>query len=63
MKKQEYQRPTIKVHLPSSHLLQEPGIGVVDVSNPSPIGVKQYGEFDEVEDNMWGRVWGRVDDE
>ena len=59
MKKQEYQHPTIKVHIPSSHLL----IGVVDFSNPNPIGVKRNDFYEEDEEqNMWGRAWGRKDD-
>ena len=60
MKKQVYQHPNIKVHIPSSQLLQ---IGVGDVSNPRPIESKSSGLFEEDEQqNMWGRAWGRKDD-
>lgn len=58
MKKQEYQQPNIKVHVPSSHLL----IGVVDQSNSNPIGVKGNNSFDDTQEDMWGKVWGRTDD-
>ena len=63
MKKQEYQKPSVSVHVPACHLLDAP-IGVSDTYNDRPIEGKSNSVFeDESEDNyMWGRVWGRVDD-
>ncbi len=62
MKTDRYISPTIKVHAPSYKLLQ---IGVASgYNNDNPIESKGNNAFDEDEQNhMWGRVWGRVDDE
>ena len=59
MKKQVYQQPNIKVHVPSFSLMQ---IGVGDTSNSGPIESKGAGFMDEDEGDVWGRTWGRDDD-
>ena len=58
MKKQIYQKPNTKIHVPCE-LLQ---IGVGTGGNDGPIESKGNYAFEE-EENMWGKVWGRVDDE
>ena len=62
MKTDRYISPAIKVHAPSYKLLQ---IGVASgYNNDNPIESKGNNAFDEDDQNhMWGRVWGRVDDE
>ena len=50
MKKQEYQKPSVSVHVPACKLLDAP-IGVSGTYNDGPIEGKSN-----------GRVWGRVDD-
>lgn len=63
MKKQEYQKPSISVHVPACQLLSAP-IGVSGGYNGGPIEGKSNTVFEEEseENYMWGRVWGRVDD-
>ena len=63
MKKQEYQKPSVSVHVPACQLLDAP-IGVSDTYNGGPIEGKSNSVFEEEseENYMWGRVWGRVDD-
>ena len=63
MKKQEYQKPSVSIHVPACQLLDAP-IGVSDTYNDGPIEGKSNSVFEEEseENYMWGRVWGRVDD-
>ena len=61
MKKEQYISPAIKVHVPSCNLLQI-GVG----SGPNEGAIESKGNFMFEEDDqteMWGKVWGRVDDE
>ena len=64
MKKQEYQKPSVSVHVPACPLLDDPIIGVSGTYNDGPIEGKSNSVFEEEseENYMWGRVWGRVDD-
>ena len=63
MKKQEYQKPSVSIHVPACPLLDAP-IVVSDTYNDGPIEGKSNSVFEEEseENYMWGRVWGRVDD-
>lgn len=62
MKKEQYISPAIKVHAPSCNLLQ---IGIASgYNNENPIESKGNSMFEEDDQTeMWGKVWGRVDDE
>ena len=61
MKTDRYISPAIKVHAPLFKLLD---IGVASGYNSGDIESKGNNAFEEDEQNhMWGRVWGRVDDE
>lgn len=64
MKKQVYQHPNIKVHVPSPQLLQTVwDNGTSPQGDDVEIEGKGNNAFDEDEQTqMWGRVWGRVDD-
>lgn len=63
MKKQEYQHPTIKVHIPSSQLLQTWNNGTSPQGDDVEIESKRNTFFEEDEQqSMWGRAWGRRDD-
>lgn len=64
MKKQVYQHPNIKVHVPSPQLLQTVWDNGTS-PRPDDVDIESKGNnaFDEDEQtHMWGRVWGRVDD-
>lgn len=60
MQKSLYKKPNTKVHVPRFELLQIP---LYNTSNPEvPIQSKGNNALEE-EENMWGKVWGRADEE
>lgn len=59
MQKSLYKKPNTKVHVPRFELLQIP---LYNTSNPAPIQSKGNNALEE-EENMWGKVWGRADEE
>lgn len=58
MKKRVYVKPNAKLHVPKFELLIPIGQG----NNSNPIEVKGNNSFDDTQENMWGKVWGRSDD-
>ena len=60
MKKQVYQHPNIKVHIPSSQLLQTWDNGTSPQGDNVDIESKGINAFDgDEQNNAWGRVWER----